>query len=109
MMANYKLGEIVLIKFPFTDNLTFKKRPALIIRDTNDGDVIVCRITSKLYDTKYDVELKNWKQNGLQFPSVIRIHKIASLEKNMIDKKLGEIDNNVKLQVEKTFNSIIQT
>ena len=29
-MAVHKFGEIVLIKFPFTDNLTFKKRPALI-------------------------------------------------------------------------------
>lgn len=51
-MANYKLGEIVLIKFPFTDNLGFKKRPALMIKDTNDGDVIVCRISSKLYNLR---------------------------------------------------------
>lgn len=98
-MANYKLGEIVLVKFPFTNNLGFKKRPALIIKDTNDGDVIVCRITSKLYDSSHDIELKDWRQNGLQLPSVIRVHKMASLEKNMIDRKLGEVDNNVKTQV----------
>jgi len=98
-MANYTLGEIVLVKFPFTNNLGFKKRPALIIKDTNDGDVIVCRITSKLYGSSYDIELKNWGQNGLQLPSVIRVHKMASLEKNMIDRKLGEVDNNVKTQV----------
>jgi len=104
-MANYTLGEIVLVKFPFTNNLGFKKRPALIIKDTNDGDVIVCRIPSKLYTSSYDIELKNWSQNGLQLPSVIRVHKMASLEKNMIDRKLGEVDNNVKTQV----INIIQT
>jgi mRNA interferase MazF len=104
-MVNYNLGEIVLVKFPFTNNLGFKKRPALIIKDTNDGDVIVCRITSKLYDSPYDIELKNWSQNGLQLPSVIRVHKMASLEKNMIDRTLGEVDNNVKAQV----INIIQT
>ena len=104
-MANYTLGEIVLVKFPFTNNLGFKKRPALIIKDTNNGDVIVCRITSKLYTSSYDIELKNWSQNGLQLPSVIRVHKMASLEKNMIDRKLGEVDNNVKTQV----INIIQT
>ena len=98
-MANYQLGEIVLVKFPFTNNLGFKKRPALIIKDTNDGDVIVCRITSTLPHSSYDLELKNWRQNGLQFPSVMRLHKIASLEKSMIDKKLGEVDSNVKAQV----------
>ncbi|HAL81775.1 MAG TPA: growth inhibitor [Mucilaginibacter sp.] len=104
-MVNYNLGEIVLVKFPFTNNLGFKKRPALIIKDTNDGDVIVCRITSKLYDSSYDIELKNWSQNGLQLPSVIRVHKMASLEKDMIDRTLGEVDNNVKAQV----INIIQT
>jgi mRNA interferase MazF len=104
-MVNYKLGEIVPAKFPFTSNLGFKKRPALIINDTDDGDVIVCRITSMLYYSVYDIELKNWSQNGLQLPSVIRVHKIASLEKNMIDRKLGEINNNLKTQV----INIIQT
>jgi len=57
-MERYKFGEIVLIKFPFTDNLTFKNRPALIATDTDDGDVIVCRITSKSHATIYDIELK---------------------------------------------------
>ena len=80
-MAIYKLGDVVLVKFPFTNNLGFKKRPALVIRDTNDGDVVVCRITSKLYNSPYDINLMNWQQSGLQLPSVIRAHKIASLEK----------------------------
>ena len=98
-MAIYKLGDVVLVKFPFTNNLGFKKRPALVIRDTNDGDVVVCRITSKLYNSPYDINLMNWQQSGLQLPSVIRAHKIASLEKTMIDKKLGEVDSNVKALV----------
>ena len=98
-MAIYKLGDVVLVKFPFTNNLGFKKRPALVIRDTNDGDVVVCRITSKLYNSPYDINLMNWQQSGLQLPSVIRAHKIASLEKNMIDKKLGEVGSNVNTLV----------
>lgn len=97
-MANYKLGDIVLVKFPFTDNVTFKKRPALMIRDTNDGDVIVCRITSKVYNSLYDIELKDWVKYDLKLPSVLRIHKIASLEKDLIEIKLGEIDDNIKVR-----------
>ena len=106
-MANYKLGDIVLVKFPFTSNTGFKKRPALIIKDTNDGDVIMCRITSKVYYSPYDIELKNWSQNGLQLPSVIRVHKMASLEKNMIDRKLGEVDPNVKAQVINVIQTLL--
>lgn len=49
-MHNLNFGDIVLLKFPFTNEQTYKKRPALLINDTNDGDIIVCRITSKIYD-----------------------------------------------------------
>jgi mRNA interferase MazF len=106
-MATYKFGDIVLIKFPFTDNQSFKKRPALVIKDTKDGDIIVARITSKSYSTIYDVEIKDWNKNGLKLPSIIRVHKLASLEKYMIDIKLGEIDKALKSQVEKIFKAIV--
>ncbi len=53
-MDEHKFGDIVLLKFPFTDGLAFKKRAALVIQDSKDGDVIVCRVTSKLYQTLFD-------------------------------------------------------
>jgi len=107
-MATYKFGDIVLIKFPFTNNTTFKKRPALVIKDTHDGDVIVCRITSKLYNSAYDFELKNWILNGLKIPSVIRVHKIASLESILIDFKLGQLDSADKQGVSKIIYLLLQ-
>jgi hypothetical protein len=39
-MDKLNFGDIVLLKFPFTDSNTFKKRPALIINDFNDGDLL---------------------------------------------------------------------
>jgi len=30
-MTDYKFGDIVLVSFPFTDQSTTKKRPALIV------------------------------------------------------------------------------
>jgi len=72
-------GEIVLLKFPYTDGYTFKRRPALVINDFNDGDIIVCRITSQVYNTDQDVEVKNWEKSGLKLPSVVRVYKIANL------------------------------
>ena len=57
-MKGLKFGDIVLVKFPFTDGKSFKKRPSLVIRDTGDNDIIVCRITSKIYKTPFDIVLK---------------------------------------------------
>jgi len=40
-MNDLNFGDIVLLRFPFTDGNTFKRRPALIINDCIDGDIIV--------------------------------------------------------------------
>ncbi len=54
-MINYKFCDIILIEYPFSEQSTIKKRPALVLLDTGDNDIVVIRITSKLYSTKYDI------------------------------------------------------
>ncbi len=95
-MSRLNFGDVVLLKFPFTNRKKFKRRPALIINDFDDGDIIVCRITSQLYKTKHDVEIDNWEASGLKLPSVIRVHKLATLEKGMVELIMGKIDNEKK-------------
>ncbi len=95
-MEKLNFGDIVLLKFPFTDNKTFKKRPALIINDFNDGDIIVCRIISQIYNTNNDVFIEDWEKSGLKLPSVIRVHKLATLEKDMVEVVMGKMDNSTK-------------
>ncbi len=90
-MAKLELGDIVLLNFPYTDGISHKKRPALVIADTQDGDVVLCRITSQQKTTTYDIEIKNWKHAGLILPSIIRLHKIATLEVSLIERKLGSL------------------
>jgi mRNA interferase MazF len=90
-MSKLHFGDIVLLKFPFSDTINFKKRPALIINEFNDGDIIVSRITSQLYNTPYDLYVENWDKVGLKLPSVIRIHKLATMEKDMVDKRIGRL------------------
>jgi len=43
--------------------------PALIINDFDDGDIIVCRITSQIYKTRNDIYIDNWKKSGLMAAS----------------------------------------
>ena len=95
-MDKLNFGDIVLLKFPFTDSNTFKKRPALIINDFNDGDIVVCRITSRIYKTSYDIYIDNWENTGLKLHSVVRAHKLATLEKEMVELVMGKIDNSIK-------------
>jgi mRNA interferase MazF len=102
-MRTFSFGDIVLIKFPFTDGKTFKRRPALVINDSDDNDIIVCRITSQIYDTEHDILVENWKKSGLKLPSVIRVHKLATLKKSMVELVMGKIDLPSEEKVKKIF------
>ena len=108
MKNNFEFGDIVLLKFPFTNQQKYKKRPALILHDTNDGDVIVCRITSKPYNTIYDVPISDWNKQGLKAPSVIRVHKINSLEKEIVDMVIGKLKEEIIIKVKMVFEGLIE-
>ncbi|NOX87248.1 MAG: type II toxin-antitoxin system PemK/MazF family toxin [Chlorobi bacterium] len=106
-MKKLVFGDIVLLKFPFTDTNIYKRRPALIINDFRDRDIIVCRITSQNYNTENDVYIKDWKSSGLKLPSVIRVHKLATLEKKMVDMVMGKIDLKTKSRVKSIFLKLL--
>jgi len=101
-------GTIVLLKFPFSDGIGFKRRPALVLKDFGDGDLLVCRITSKIYKSKYDINLHTWLHFGLKLPSVIRVHKLATLETEMIESIMGQIDDVTLNKIKLLYISIIE-
>ena len=106
-MAHYKPCDVVLIAFPFTHLKKVKKRPALVLLNVGDGDVLVARITSKIIDTDFDVTITEWKNAGLIFPSVVRLHKIATIEETAIEKKIGVLCvkdwKNARVAIKKLF------
>jgi hypothetical protein len=48
-MITYNLGDIVLIGFTHTDLQGVSKRPAIVLYDSGDQDVLVARITTQEY------------------------------------------------------------
>ena len=90
-MTTYDFGTIVLLNFPHTNMQQTAKRPALVVYDAGDDDVIVARITSQGQAGQHDFEIVQWKQAGLVFPSWVRANKLATLEKSMILRVMGKL------------------
>ena len=90
-MASFAAGDVVLLEFPFTDTSGSKRRPALVLLDTDDEDIVVARVTGQLSATPQDVVLDEWQQAGLLLPSVVRLHKVATLQRRLVDKRLGRL------------------
>jgi len=88
-MSNYLADTVILVALPFTDTLTSKLRPALVLIDTKEQDIIVARITSQITHKAFTVEIKEWEQANLLKPSWIRVDKINTIEKNLVNRQLG--------------------
>ncbi|MBF0229490.1 MAG: type II toxin-antitoxin system PemK/MazF family toxin [Desulfamplus sp.] len=91
-MTTYKFGDVILIGFPHTDFHNISKRPAVILYDLGDKDILVARITTQKYTTESDYKIENWKESGLMTESYIRLGKMATIEKCHILKLLGRLN-----------------
>jgi mRNA interferase MazF len=106
-MAEYSFGDVIVLPFSYTDLQSSKRRPALVLLDTDDGDVLVARITSKEYDSPYDILIDGWNELGLLIPSYIRLHKLIAVEKSLIIKRLSTLGSKDKESVKKTFQTLV--
>jgi len=89
--TNYQSGDLVLVAFPYTTGAQTKARPALDLLDAGDADVLVARVTTQPYGTTYDVPITHWQPAGLLAPSVVRLHKLATLEKTLLRRMLERL------------------
>ena len=90
-MTSYNFGDIVLIGFPHTDLQGISKRPAIVLYDSGDQDVLLARITTQEYTTRTDYRILDWQKSGLLAESYIRLGKQATIEKRYIVKQLGTL------------------
>lgn len=95
-MTSYKFGDVILVPFPFTDQTTSKKRPAVVISSdayhSQYADIIVMAITSQSRTASLvgEVMITEWQKAGLLKPSVIK-PVVSTLERTLVIRKLGEL------------------
>jgi mRNA interferase MazF len=88
---------VVLVQFPFTDLAATKKRPALVLAHTTRSAryrlVTLAMITSQIEALKLDgdVALDDWKAAGLLHPSLLRQAKVATVDRDLVDKSIGRL------------------
>ena len=106
-------GKIVLVPFPFTDLTAAKLRPALVIYE-GEKDVVLSFISSKipLNSSNVDIILRKshsgFKKSGLKLESVIKLDKIATVLKDLIIGELGELDGEIRSEVNQKLRNIFE-
>ncbi len=87
--TTFNFGDIILVPFPFTDQSTSKKRPAVIVSsdpyNRDRPDIILMAVTSQLRQLGKtgEAEVGDWRKAGLLKPSRIK-PILATIEKNLV-------------------------
>ena len=90
MTSTLEFGDVCICSFPFTSGQFSKPRPALVLRDLGQ-DVLIARITSVPHTGTLDIAISQWKQAGLEKPSVVRLTRLVTTEKRLLKTKLGRL------------------
>jgi mRNA interferase MazF len=107
-----EFGDVVLVPFPFTDQTTTKKRPAVVVSsDTyhrDRPDVILMAVTSQVRPAAGvgEVAVQRWKEAGLLKPSVLK-PLLATVERGLLIRKLGRLKEQDRDALQRALKAIL--
>ena len=96
-MTGYEFADIVLVPFPFTDQTTTKRRPAVVVPSDayhrGRTDLIILAVTSQARPQAAlgEAPITRWQEPGLLRASLLK-PVIATLERSLVVRKLGELE-----------------
>lgn len=102
---SYRVGDIVLIHFPFTDLLSAKKRPVLVAKDENEyGDIVCFQITSNAKQSNlFEITKNDFTEDELKLRSFVKYDKCFTISTQNADKKLARINRIGLEKIKKLF------
>ncbi len=104
-------GDIAIVSFPHTDLISFKARPAVVIRQTDDmyRDVLVSYITSvqPVKPGLYQMVLLPDNINNLKVVSTLKVCRIATIENDKIKAVIGKLNPTQLQQFRTIFKSLV--
>lgn len=92
-IENIGKGDIISVPFPFSDASATKRRPALVIAESDSNNIMVCPITSKPgRDYEIKLEDQDFRVGKLNLsPCYIRPNIIATVDKSNIIRYIGKL------------------
>jgi mRNA interferase MazF len=115
-MAVKKPGQIVLFKFPQTNLVTGKLRPALLLKQITSEyeDWLTCMISTKTgqeivyLDDIIETMDEDFVQSGLKSPSVFRVVRLAVISDDLPIGMIGEISQERLARIKKNLASWLE-
>jgi mRNA interferase MazF len=93
-MTNYNPGDVLLLPFPFSDVSNTKRRPALVLAVAEKWGELICTMLTSSPQYYNEVVISMWKEAGLLKPTVARVHRLFTIDAQLVIKTLGTLQTN---------------
>ena len=108
---NVQRGDVVFLRFPFSDGSGSKFRPAVVVQSDRDNlrmeSTIVVLITgnTRLVGREpghvlIDLNTVEGKASGLKYTSAVNTHGLFTLKRDLIDEVVGEMSPTLMTQID---------
>jgi mRNA interferase MazF len=100
------VGEVVLVRYPFSDLSQSKLRPAVCLAHAGRGDIVLCQITSNAYGDPRSVPLDDadFVSGGLKVASFSRPGKLFTANEILIHSSVGTLNTDA---IHRVVNAVI--
>jgi mRNA interferase MazF len=108
----YAFGDVILVRFPFTNQVAFKQRPAVIVSNQlyngSKPDAVMMAITSQMRASAAlgEVWLADWQGAHLLKPSAVK-PVFATIEQGLIVRQLGTLQAKDKQALAEAISAVL--
>ena len=91
-MPNYSKGEVILVRYPFSNSSGSKVRPAIVVNAPHSSqDLVIVPLTSKVVPLLAgEFVLADWQAAGLNVPSAVK-RGLYTVDQRLIMKSIGKL------------------
>jgi mRNA interferase MazF len=110
-LAKFVKGDVVVIPFPFSDLTQAKRRPALVIKELEGNDLILCQVTSQTVKDGYAVSINDsdFESGSLKQSSNVRPNRIFTADSNLVLYKIGTLKKGKLQEIIEKIIEIVRT
>jgi len=105
-------GDILLVPIPFTDLLSQKRRPVIVVSNNDYNrkttDLVVVAMTSNPVETDYSFTITSadLEKGTLNHPGKVRVDKIYTVSNSIVVKTFGRVSGKIMDRIRGELQSL---
>jgi mRNA interferase MazF len=109
-MGLFAAGQVVVVRFPFSDLTGAKLRPAVVLAEAGRGDWVLCQITSNAYGDPRALRLtrSDFASGSLRISSYARPGKLFTAHTSLVAASVGELHSDMFVAIRDAVVRLIQ-